>query len=175
MNVMHLLGNDNGWFAGLRIVALAAALLAPGTATLGTAEANAQAAQDEVQRFCTNIADEARDRRYALQAEQLEKLKGEVDERIAALEKKRGEYEDWLARREAFLAKAEDNLVQIYSNMRPDAAAERLADVRIELAAAILMKLEPRTAGIILNEMNSKAAAALTGIMASAARPEDPS
>jgi len=172
---MHLLGNDNGWFAGLRIVTLAAALLAPGTATFGTAEANAQAAQDEVQRFCTNIADEARDRRYALQAEQLEKLKGEVDERIAALEKKRSEYEDWLARREAFLAKAEDNLVQIYSNMRPDAAAERLADVRIELAAAILMKLEPRTAGIILNEMNSKAAAALTGIMASAARPEDPS
>ncbi|MCT8997783.1 MotE family protein [Chelativorans intermedius] len=130
---------------------------------------------DEVQRFCTNIADAARDRRYALQAQELERLRGEVDSRIAALEKKRAEYEGWLARRDAFLAKAEGNLVQIYSNMRPDAAAERLSEVRAELAAAILMKLDPRTAGVILNEMNSKNAATLTTIMASAARPEDPS
>ncbi|MCT7377574.1 MotE family protein [Chelativorans salis] len=131
--------------------------------------------QDEVERFCTNIADAARDRRYALQAQELDNLRGEVDARIAALEEKRTEYEAWLARRDAFLAKAEGNLVQIYSNMRPDAAAERLAEVRAELAAAILMKLEPRMAGVILNEMNSKKAATLTTIMASAARPEDPS
>lgn len=133
------------------------------------------AGSTEVERFCTNIADAARDRRYALQAQQLEELKNEVNARMAALEEKRREYEGWLARREAFLAKAEDNLVQIYSSMRPDAAAERLAEVRVDLAAAILMKLEPRTAGIILNEMNSKAAATITGIMASAGRPEDPS
>jgi len=170
---MGLLTSHRGRSGSLRVIILAAALLAP-SARSGAAETDA-APQDEVQRFCTNIADEARDRRYAIQARQLEELQGEVDARIAALEEKRAEYESWLARREAFLAEAEGNLVQIYSSMRPDAAAERLAEVRIELAAAILMKLEPRTAGIILNEMNSKAAAALTGIMASAARPEDPS
>ncbi len=129
---------------------------------------------DEVERFCANIADAARDRRYALQAMELEKLKGEVDERIAALEEKRADYEGWLERRNDFLAQAEAGIVEIYSSMRPDAAAERLAEVRVELAAAILMKLEPRTAGIILNEMNSKSAATLTTIIASAARPEDP-
>ena len=37
------------------------------------------------------------------------------------------------------------------------------------------MKLNSRQASIILNEMDSKAAATLTGIMASAARKEDPS
>ncbi|WP_292897013.1 MULTISPECIES: MotE family protein [unclassified Nitratireductor] len=129
---------------------------------------------DEVERFCANIADAARDRRYALQAMELEKLKGEVDERIAALEQKRADYEGWLQRRNVFLAQAEAGIVEIYASMRPDAAAERLAEVRVELAAAILMKLEPRTAGIILNEMNSKSAATLTTIIASAARPEDP-
>lgn len=129
---------------------------------------------DEVERFCANIADAARDRRYALQAMELEKLKGEVDERIAALEQKRADYEGWLQRRNIFLAQAEAGIVEIYASMRPDAAAERLAEVRVELAAAILMKLEPRTAGIILNEMNSKSAATLTTIIASAARPEDP-
>lgn len=129
---------------------------------------------DDIRRFCSNIADAARDRRYALQQAELETLQKDIDKRIVALEKKRAEYEDWLTRRNDFLAKAEGNLVDIYSRMRPDAAAERLAAVNVELAAGILMKLQARQAGIILNEMDSKAAAALTGIMASAARRQDP-
>ncbi len=133
------------------------------------------AADSEVERFCSNIADAARDRRYALQAAELKQLQAEVDKRIAALEKKRAEYEEWLKRREVFLARAEDGVVKIYSGMKPDAAAERLAGVNVELAAAILMKLDVRKASVILNEMDEKAAAALTGIMASAARRVDPS
>ena len=43
-----------------------------------------------------------------------------------------------------------------------------LAPLRENLAAGILMKIEPRKAGVILNEMDSKAAAALTTIMVSA-------
>jgi len=131
--------------------------------------------QSEVERFCSNIADAARDRRYALQAAQLKQLQNEVDERIKALEEKRAEYENWLKRREVFLARAEEGVVKIYAGMKPDAAAERLAIVNSELAAAILMKLDPRKASVILNEMDQKAAAALTGIMASAARRVDPS
>ena len=129
---------------------------------------------DDIRRFCSNIADAARDRRHALQQAELESLQKDIDQRIAALEEKRAEYEEWLARRNDFLAKAEGNLVDIYSRMRPDAAAERLAEVNAELAAGILMKLQARQAGIILNEMDSKAAATLTGIMASAARRQDP-
>lgn len=129
---------------------------------------------DDVRRFCSNIADAARDRRYALQKSELETLQKDIDKRITALEEKRAEYEEWLARRNDFLEKAEGNVVEIYSRMRPDAAAERLAEVHVELAAGILMKLQSRQAGIILNEMDSKAAAMLTGIMASAARKQDP-
>lgn len=130
---------------------------------------------DDVRRFCSNIADAARDRRYALQRAELETLQKEVDARIAVLEERRAEYEEWLQRRNDFLEKAENNLVEIYSRMRPDAAAERLAQVHMELAAAILMKLETRKAGVILNEMDTKAAASLTSIMASATRRQDPS
>lgn len=138
-------------------------------------EAGGAAAKSEIERFCSNIADAARDRRYTLQQEKLKTLKDEVDQRIAALETKRAEYEDWLKRRDDFLAKARSDLVEIYSNMRPDAAAERLAQVQADLAAAIMMKLEPRKAGVILNEMDTKAAARLTGIMADATRKKDPS
>lgn len=160
---------------------IAAALLAltTGLSALSVPTAFAQAnlseaSEDEITRFCSNIADAARDRRYALQTLELNKLRKDVDARIVALEEKRAEYEKWLSRREKFLAKAEEGLVEIYASMRPDAAAERLAEVSSDLAAAILMKLEPRVAGVILNEMNSKAAATLTTIIASAARPKDP-
>ncbi|WP_189524041.1 MotE family protein [Mesorhizobium sp. M8A.F.Ca.ET.165.01.1.1] len=131
--------------------------------------------QSEIERFCSNIADAARDRRYALQAEELKQLQAGIDERMKALDAKKAEYETWLKRREVFLARAEDGVVKIYAGMKPDAAAERLAIVNAELAAAILMKLDSRKAGVILNEMDQKAAATLTGIMASAARRVDPS
>jgi flagellar motility protein MotE (MotC chaperone) len=128
----------------------------------------------EVERFCSNIADAARDRRYVLQSEELQALQQEVDKRIKLLEEKRAEYEAWLKRREDFLAKAEDGVVKIYAGMRPDAAAERLAEMDATLAAGILMKIEPRKAGVILNEMERKAAAMLTGVMAAASRRNDP-
>jgi flagellar motility protein MotE (MotC chaperone) len=131
--------------------------------------------ESEVQRFCSNIADAARDRRYSLQAAELKQLRVELDERIKALDAKRAEYEQWLKRREVFLARAQEGVVAIYADMKPDAAAERLALVEPDLAAAILMKLDSRKAGVILNEMDGKAAAMLTKIMASAARRVDPS
>lgn len=131
--------------------------------------------ESEIQRFCSNIADAARDRRYSLQAEELKQLQAGIDQRMKALDEKRAEYEQWLKRREVFLARAEDGVVKIYAGMKPDAAAERLAMVTPDLAAAILMKLDSRKAGVILNEMDQKAAATLTGIMASAARRVDPS
>jgi flagellar motility protein MotE (MotC chaperone) len=130
---------------------------------------------DEIERFCGNIADAARDRRYALQAKELEKLQAEIDARMQALDAKRAEYETWMKKREAFLEQAQDGVVKIYSGMKPDAAAERLAELKPDLAAGILMKIEPRKASVILNEMKSKEAALLTTIMASAVRREDPS
>ena len=159
----------------LAAATLAALLAAGGPAATETVPAGVPAETDsEIQRFCSSIADAARDRRYALQQMEMETLQKEVDKRIALLEEKRVEYESWMKRRETFLAQAEDNVVKIYSTMKPDAAAERLAQLDAHLAAGILMKLDSRRAGVILNEMESKAAAALTGIMAIAARREDP-
>jgi len=161
-------------------LALMAALVLTG-ATMGGSTAFSQAVAkngqvtDEIGEFCANITDAARDRRHALQLKELEGLRKDIDNRIAQLEAKRAEYEEWLKRREEFMKSAQAGVVDIYSRMKADAAAERLADVEPMLAAAILMKLNTRQAGIILNEMNRKAAAELTGIMAAAARPQDPS
>lgn len=161
--------------ASFILAAVTLALLGAGHAAAEEATAPMPPAeQSEIERFCSNIADAARDRRYALQAQELETLQKDVDKRIKLLEEKRAEYEDWLKRREDFLSKAEDNVVDIYSTMKPDAAAERLAALDATLAAGILMKLDARKAGVILNEMEREAAAALTVIMVSAIRKEDP-
>lgn len=144
-------------------------------ATESVPEAMAGQPASEVERFCTGIADAARDRRYSLQTAELKKLQEDVNARIKLLEEKRAEYEEWMKRRETFLDKVQDAVVQIYTTMAPDAAAERLAALEPTLAAGIVMKLEAKKAGVILNEMESKAAATLTTIMAKAARREDPS
>lgn len=111
--------------------------------------------------YCASIADAAADARFAWQKEQLAVLEKQVEERIAQLEAKRAEYESWLARRNAFLAKADEGVVAIYTKMRADAAALQLANMPDDSAAAILTKLNARTASAILSEMEAARAAQL--------------
>lgn len=148
---------------------LALALIAPGV----SAQQAPPTLEDEIRAFCGNIADAARDQRYLLQKEELEKLQTEVDQRIERLEERSAQYREWLDKREEFMRVAEAGLVEIYKNMRPDSAAQQLALVKPEVAAAIIMKLNARLASQILNEMDAKVAAGLTGIIASAAAADD--
>ena len=160
--------------------------LVAGMALLPLASGSAQeqkpaldtASQAEIQQFCTSIADPARDQRYLLQKQELEKLQADVDQRIAVLEQRRAEYEDWLTQRNAFMKQAEGNLVEIYKKMKADAAAPQLQEVNPLLAAAIIMKLPARQSSLILSEMEAQKAAMVAAIMSSAADPntsKDPS
>lgn len=141
-------------------------------------QAPAASLEDEIRAFCGNIADAARDQRYLLQKKELEELQSSVDERIRQLEERTVNYRDWLKKREDFMQVADTQLVEIFKNMAADSAAKQLEIVNPGVAAAIVMKLSPRLASQILNEMDTKKAAALTSIIAAAAasqQPEDPS
>jgi flagellar motility protein MotE (MotC chaperone) len=134
--------------------------------------------EEEIKQFCTNIADPARDQRYLLQKQELEKLRADVDTRIAEMQKRKDEYQDWLKRRDVFLKQAEAGLTDIYKKMKPDAAASQLQEMRIEVAAAVVMRLNPTQSSLILNEMDPKKAAIIANIIASASDPntsKDPS
>lgn len=120
--------------------------------------------------YCANIADAAADARFAWQLRELRELDAELQRRIDILEKRTAEYREWLARRDAFVQKAQESLVRIFSRMRPDAAASQLAAMDEETAAAVLTKLEPRNASAILNEMPPGPAARLTMTIAGAAK-----
>ncbi len=157
----------------IRFAALAALLLL-------VPQVNAQQASpslpsttaEDIEKFCTNIADTARDQRYLLQKQELEKLQSDVDQRIVLLETRKAEYEEWLKRRNDFMAKADAGLVDIYKTMKADAAAPQLQEMRPELAAAIIMKLPARQSGLILSEMDPKKAGMISMIMSSAADPK---
>ncbi len=129
----------------------------------------ANASIDEIQQYCSNVVDPARDRRYLMQKQDLEKLKADVDVRMKALEERRNEYQDWLKRRNDFIDKARDDLVEMYKNIKPIDAAPRLAEVDVYVAAAILMKLPPRLSGQILSKMDPAKVAKLTALISSAA------
>jgi flagellar motility protein MotE (MotC chaperone) len=133
-----------------------------------------EAEGSDTERFCANIQDEARERRYALKEAELKDIASEIDVKMKALEEKRAEFEAWQTRREEFAKLATDNLVDIYKKMRPAAAAERLAVLSTDLSASILMKLPSRQAGVILNEMEPETVAAITAIMAASSQRKDP-
>lgn len=128
----------------------------------------ANATHDEIARFCQNIDGQARDARFELQLRQLNVMRDRVDARIRLLEEKRKEYEDWLAKRNAFLARTQDSFVGIISKMRPDAAAAQLALVDEVAAASIILKLEPRISSAIMNELQPEKSANLMRILVSA-------
>lgn len=127
--------------------------------------------EEEIKKFCTNIADAAKDRRYLLQKQELDKLQADINARIAILEKRKAEYEDWLKRRNDFLAQTEANLIGVYKTMKADAAAPQLEELVPEVAASIIMKLPARQSGLILSEMDPRKAAMVAAVMTSAVDP----
>ncbi|MDX2264369.1 MAG: MotE family protein [Hyphomicrobiales bacterium] len=119
--------------------------------------------------YCRAVADKASDARFLAQKQALEDLRRQLDERAAALEAKIEEYRKWLARRDEFVKKAQGQLLDIYARMRPDAAALHLAAMDEETAAAMLTRLNMRSASAILNEMPAEKAARLSAIIVGAA------
>jgi flagellar motility protein MotE (MotC chaperone) len=127
----------------------------------------------EVAQFCSNVADAALDARVAWQQKELEAAEAKLRQRITELEAKRAEYEKWLKLREDFLKKAEDSVVEIYSRMNPDAAAQQIANMADDTAAAVLAKLRVRSASAILNEMEPERGARLADTLAGMRRADD--
>lgn len=130
----------------IRVIDSAGDLVAPAPAT-------------EVEQYCLNIADKAQDARYALQERRMKDLESAIGKQIDELEVKRADYEAWLAERKRFLDSASQIVVDIYSQMKADAAAPQLANLDRDSAASVLVRLKSRQASDILSEMSPAVAA----------------
>lgn len=121
------------------------------------------------QQYCVNISDAAADARFAWQAKTIADFEKELDARIKVLEAKTEEYKKWLDRRNDFINRAHQKLVDIYTKMKPDAVALQMAALEEETAAAVVFRLEPRVASSILNEMEPEKAARISALIARSA------
>ena len=124
--------------------------------------------------YCQAVLEPAREARYAHQTAELQALSRALDDRMAKIEARIAELKEWVARREDFASRTSEQLVSIYSGMRPEAASEQLAKIEESTAAAILSKLTPRVASQILNDMPAERAARLAMILMGASRKSDP-
>ena len=116
--------------------------------------------------YCANIADLAADARHVLQMKTLEDLQGKIEQKIVLLEAKRAESEAFLKRRDEAIKETRQDLVNIFSKMKPDVAAAQFEILDVETSASILKQLNARVASTILNEMKPPVAAAITVKMA---------
>ncbi len=120
--------------------------------------------------YCTNIADAAVDARIAWQRQNLAEAEKLVQQKATELEAKTAEFQRWLQRRDEFVERAKKTVVDIYTKMRPDAAALQLQSLDEETAAAVLVKLDARAASAVMNEMDPMQAARLTAIISGASK-----
>jgi flagellar motility protein MotE (MotC chaperone) len=124
--------------------------------------------------YCRAVLEPAREARYAHQTAELQALGRALDDRMTKIGVRIAELKEWVARREDFASRTSEQLITIYSGMRPEAASEQLAKIEESTAAAILSKLAPRVASQILNDMPAERAARLAVILMGASRKTDP-
>ena len=122
----------------------------------------------DASRFCANAAPSIAEARIAWQTKRLGELDAQVKQRLADLEKAEASVQEWVAKRDAMLKAASDELVAIYAKMQPEAAAAQIGAMDDQMAAAILAKLKPNAAGAILDEMEAERASKLASLLSGA-------
>ncbi len=124
--------------------------------------------REDYQKYCYNIADAARDARYAHQAAKLKELEERLSGLLARLERKRAEYEKWVLRRKAIIDRMTSGMIGVYEKMDPEAAAAQVAQMEYAVAVALLTGLSAEKASAILNEMDPKKAGRLVNVIVGA-------
>jgi flagellar motility protein MotE (MotC chaperone) len=120
------------------------------------------------EQYCSNIVDAAAAAQIAQQTNKLKKAQKQLDDRVALLTAKTEELKSWVKKREDFTSHATKELIEIYSKMKPDAAASQLTAMDELTAAAITSKLSPKVSSLVLAEMDPTKAARLLAIVAGA-------
>ena len=135
------------------------------TRTPSPVPAVAAASTSDAASFCAAIRDPAAEARFAWQANTLKGLEAKLAETLKKLEERKAELQLLTDQRAAEVKQAEARMTDIFSRMRPDAAALQLATMDQGVAVAVLSKLPPRAASAVLNEMEASRAAQLAEVM----------
>lgn len=141
---------------------------APRRAAAGPAS-DGPSAEELVRRYCKVAAPTAERARLEKDRREVEAAALELDKRIEALKEATTQHKEWLAKRTAFQAQAQEALVRMYARMKPEAAAAQIGEMDIVAAAAVLSRMESKSAGAILAEIEPVRAGRISSIIAGAA------
>ena len=103
-----------------------------------------------------------RERQLNRLEEELHRQKGEIDGRLRQLEEMRTQIAEVLKDRVETDRERVDRLVEVYSNMRPQQAAQIIASLNDDLAVEILGSMKRQNAAEILNVLDPEKAQSLT-------------
>ncbi len=109
--------------------------------------------------YCSNNLASAAEARIASKRKALLELEERIEKKSAELSRLTADARDWVDRREKGRAMSRDSLVDAYSKMRPEAAAQQIGAMSDDVAVSIIMKLNARAASAIMNEMGADRAA----------------
>jgi flagellar motility protein MotE (MotC chaperone) len=137
--------------------------------------ANDRSTENEIARYCGNIAPSAAEARLTYRLKALTEIDTRVREALDALDKRESEARDWVLKRQELMKAANDDLVAIYSKMSAEAGAAQIEAMNDVVAASLLAKLKPQVAADILNEMDPDKASHLTTMISGATGEADKS
>ncbi|MEM7289376.1 MAG: MotE family protein [Pseudomonadota bacterium] len=124
--------------------------------------------ENESNRYCVNIYDKAKEARHVVLMDRLQGMQSIVDEKLVEMNQRIVELRTWTEKREQFLSRAKDSLVEIFQTMRSDSAALQMTEMGPVMSAAIIAKLEPKFSSAILAEMEPGDAAKITLVLTDA-------
>ncbi|MBL4890319.1 MAG: MotE family protein [Rhizobiaceae bacterium] len=118
--------------------------------------------------YCLNISDAATEARNSILQKMMKETEVKITDKLVMLEAKTALLQEWVGRRDNFMRSANKSLVTIFETMRPDAAASQIAELKLGLAAAIILKLQPKISSAIMTEIPPKHAAKIAAMLTSA-------
>lgn len=139
---------------------------AESSAPVAAASADRHEYETAALEYCRNIAPAAGEARAAFLNQAIASLEQELSRKTSELDARIAEHKQWIAQRQKMLDQASAALVQMFAKMRPDAAAQQVSIMEEPVAAALLMKLEPKSSSALLSEMPPVRAARLASIIA---------
>ncbi|MBL1258644.1 hypothetical protein JJT62_17560 [Methylocystis sp. Sn-Cys] len=145
----------------LALLCATSAYLGQAHAVEGQAGDRPFADRENGQDYCSSVAKAASTAKMAAQETRLRELESLIKRRGEELEAKKRELEAVLEKYEALLKRADENLVTVYSKMKPDVAAAQFAVLDDDVAIALLSRLNPKASSQILSEMTASRGAGL--------------
>lgn len=146
----------------LALLCTSSAYIEPAHGTEGQAGGRPPVAErDDGQDYCSSVAKAATAAKTAAQEARLRELESLIKRRGDELEAKKRELETVLDKYESLVKRADENLVTVYSKMKPDVAAAQFAVLDDDVAIALLSRLNPKASSQILSEMTASRGAGL--------------